>query len=364
MDKIKCDVLIIGGGVVGMSLASKIAKDGFNCILVEAEEKLGLHASSRNNKVLEAGIYYQSNTLKHRLCVEGKNLLYDYLKVNNIRHEKCGEIIFSTDEAESLILKKFHEQAKSSSVAIERVTQKNFDKLPNFIKPIEAIYTPETGIFDSSQFLVSLSYFFEQADGLIAKSTKLEKLWLEENSIRSLCASSTEKFYISSKVVINAAGGHALKILKMLYPKKYKNFSDYFLKCHYFKLKNNYNVDKLYFIPFSKNCIGLNLIIDCFGNTRFGLDKLFETQLYDYTQQVPDRDIFKNIKEKFNGINLLDLKYEFCGNSSKIKIDGKLIEDFMIVSEHEDRFINLLGIDSPGLTSSLALANLVSSKFF
>ena len=155
MERIQSDCLIIGGGVAGLAIAQSLVKQYKNVFLIEKNNSLGQEVSSRNSEVIHAGIYYKKNSLKAKLCIEGKHLLYDYLNKNRLPFKKCGKFVVSVSDQET---KKLHEIKKNAlECGVEDLEFNNSGLLKYpFIKFSEALYSPSSGIFDSQSFMMSL----------------------------------------------------------------------------------------------------------------------------------------------------------------------------------------------------------------
>jgi L-2-hydroxyglutarate oxidase LhgO len=362
MDDIKCDILIIGGGVIGAACALKMSQQGYNCILADAEAHLGAHTSSRNSEVIHAGLYYPNNSLKLTACIEGKELLYAYLKNSKIRYYNCGKVVFAVDDAGCDSLSSLFSQASSNNVNILRMSRSKITDLPGIIDCKEALYSPDTGIFDSTEFLKSLIYHFEDNDGLVASSTSVIDIKVFNNFFKSTCQFGTEQFTVTSKKIINAAGTNALNILKNTFNSKYRNYENFYVKGHYFNLSNKHKFTKLYYPVPNELGLGVHLTIDCNGAAKFGPDTVITEGPYNYSQETTLNAMYNRIRQNFVRIEKNDLSYAYSGIRPKILINNKCFPDYKITDDCNGGFVSLLGIESPGLTSCLALANMISER--
>lgn len=357
---IDTDVVLVGGGVIGLSIANEIASLGCECILLEAEDLFASHTSSRNSEVIHAGIYYQTGSLKHKLCVEGKHLLYRYLIQNRIDHLNCGKIIFSIDNHTDEKLHKLANQAINNDVNFEFLPRAKLRDLPPIMSPMNAMFSPSTGILNSGQFISSLRYNFEEKKGLAVHSTKVTNVILEETGILITCQSANDEFVLRCKSLVNAAGANSLNILKKVFPEKYNKYQDFYVKGHYFDAKIKSGIDKLYYPVPNELGLGVHLTIDLHNNVRFGPDTVPVMDPFDYSQSTSECHMKAAIRANFPKIDETTLSYTYAGIRPKIIIDGEISNDFLIENDHNSRFISLLGIESPGLTSSLAIARKVA----
>jgi len=356
MNTIKSDITIVGGGVIGLALGKFFSKDR-KVILLEKETQIGSHCSSRNSEVIHGGIYYEKDSLKAKFCNIGRNLLYEYADKKNIPYRKCGKLIFASSKDDLCRLDDILLNARQNSVHLSLLSQRQIDKYDNFGKFVAAIFSPETGIVNSHDFLHSLAFDIEKNKGIISKNIKVKEVQTYKNEIELACIQKGEFFKIRSKKVFLSNASGALKLLKKLNPDKYKYHQNYFVKGHYYSYtKERFNGPLLYPIP-DELGLGVHLTMDMQGNIRFGPDTTVTETYNDYTDTSSPDCFFTKIKKNFPKIDLNDIAFTYAGVRPKIKIKDKLINDFIIEDECNENLTALMGIESPGLTASLAIAS-------
>jgi len=297
--------------------------------------------------------------LKRKHCIRGRKLLYEYLENNDITYQKCGKIIFSLNADSDESLNNIFQNSIRSNVKLNYLSAAEIKNLPSFIKPRNAVHSPETGIFDTGEYLNSLLYNFEENGGLAINSTRAVE-FIGDNGLEVVCESPVDRFRIKCQQVINAAGANALNLIQSLYPDKYMHYSNFYVKGHYFNLNKKLLVDKLYYPIPSDLGLGVHLTIDLNGQVKFGPDTLEVENPHDYLQKTSIQNMHDAIAKNFRNIGPDDISFSYSGVRPKIKFRSSLYPDFCILSDNDGRIISLLGIESPGLTSSLSIAQDVS----
>ena len=359
MDVIKTDILVIGAGAVGLSIAAKLVKLRQNVVVIDMEKYVGSHTSSRNSEVIHAGLYYKSGSLKESFCLSGKKLLYDYIKTKGIKYRQCGKVIFSNHKSCDSELDIIYDRASAAGVSINYLSQQKKKYLPDFIKVSNALETPETGIFDSHAFLYSLLDEIESSGGVVARNTRFDSLYSIGEKIVIKCRSSNEVFLIETRKLINAAGLYALDIAKNIEMVSFYDYANYFVKGHYYSYVKDLPVEKLYYPLPSDLGLGIHLTIDLSNNIRFGPDSHVSPFREDYSNAVDERQFKGYVLQNFK-VDEDKLNFSYCGIRPKINKSGKIMDDFIIHNSNKYNIIHMIGIDSPGLTSSLAIAEYVA----
>ena len=359
MERIQSDCLIIGGGVAGLAIAQSLVKQYKNVFLIEKNNSLGQEVSSRNSEVIHAGIYYKKNSLKAKLCIEGKHLLYDYLNKNRLPFKKCGKFVISVSDQET---KKLHEIKKNAlECGVEDLEFNNSGLLKYpFIKFSEALYSPSSGIFDSQSFMMSLKNEFEQYGGIallrninlkIEKSTAGFDVLVEDKN-------TGEIFIVKTNLLINSSGLNAARIANDYYGKE--KFKNKFIKGEYYSYQGKERLGHLIYPLPTENSLGLHATLDLGKGIRFGPSAYLTNDIH-YSLDKNKKDLFlKKIQSYWPSIRKENLLPAYSG--IRPLLDGQ--DDFLIdFSENtESLFVNVLGYASPGLTSSLALAKYIKSK--
>lgn len=370
--KMDYDVVVIGAGVVGLACAYKLSSKNLSVLVVEKNKSFGMETSSRNSEVIHAGIYYPNNSLKAKLCVAGNKAIYQWCNKHNVPHSRIGKYIIATNQQEAKELERLYIQAMNNDVDnISRIPVSELKKIEPNIKAVAALWSPDTGIINSHLFMESL---VNATQGFICDFAYQHTFLSSESngeSYSSFISDDKPKIYkISSKYVVNAAGLDAdtiascfgLDIERLNYTLRYS-------KGNYYKLKSNKKdiVNHLvYPIPEKlNNGLGIHLTKDLDGEVRLGPDSVFlDSRDKDYS--VSDKlqgKFFDSVSKYLNGIEFDDIYPDQAGIRAKLKSDNGYFRDFIIQEEGRNRLaglINLIGIDSPGLTSSLAIADMIT----
>ncbi len=372
MDKVDC--LVIGAGVIGLAIAREIAKNGFETIIVEREKSFGTIISSRNSEVIHAGIYYPANSLKTQLCIKGNNLLYQYCNKNHIATKRCGKLIVATDRNQLSDLERIYSQAISNGVKdLSLINSKDAKSLEPNLNCVSAIYSGSTGIIDSHNFMLSLLGEFENYGGrIVYQAPFLSANFLNKNefNVRIGGNSNTE---IQTKYLINCAGLSAPNVAELIngMPKN-KIPKAYFAKGNYFSLSGKSPFNRLIYPIPQPGGLGIHLTIDMNGSAKFGPDVEWlqiEAENQINYQVDPDRSskFYSSIQQYWPQLAEGSLEPNYSGVRPKITLDG--FADFMLQTKLDhslDGLVNLYGFESPGLTSSLAIAehvkNLITSQ--
>ena len=377
------DAVVVGAGVVGLAIATALAKTGKKVIVLEANENIGQETSSRNSGVIHAGIYYDKNSLKAKTCVSGRHLLYEYLEKHKVNYKKIGKYIV-TNRTRSEQLEKLFFKGIDNGVGDLKINEKKYleKKIPEIRADI-AIYSPSTGILDVHGFMNSLTGEIQDYGGYIAKLSKFIFARRTKDSshgweIQVSCGKNgTEKIMISSHWVINAAGLFAESIAKQIegYPTKFIP-ETYFVKGNYFTVGGNYSFDNLIYPLPEKDGLGIHLTLDLSNQVILGPDTepLEKENIYN-SDGVPkfDYSVDKKQREKFFSsvvkwwphLKLDSIQPGYSGIRPKLKTKLGTSRDFIIqgyLQTETPGLINLYGIESPGLTASLSLADLVAKQ--
>ena len=352
-DELKFDVAIIGAGALGLATSFALKDTALSVVIIEKESIVGAMTSSRNSEVIHSGIYYPKKSLKQRLCIEGQELLYDHLERYGINYKSCGKYIFSNDPTGDDNLAVLLENGKDNGVDLELVSRKRKEYLAEFCNISEAIYSPNTGIFNSHEFIQSLLVSAQDSEHVIALNTSVEAIDYSENTPTILCQTINEKFFVNARVIINAAGLGALKLLQSI-DNAALCFSNYFVKGHYFSTSQHLPIEQLLYPMPSKLGLGVHMTKDLNGSVKFGPDTLPVTSHQNYDCQCDVTNFTSAVATNFKGIDLDRLSFSYSGIRPKIKQHGKISNDFIFYSTDEANLISALSYESPGLTSSLA----------
>lgn len=363
------NITIIGAGVVGLAIAEKLTKEFNNVFVLEKHPTFGQETSSRNSEVIHAGIYYPQGSLKSRLCIQGKRLLYDYCNKYNIRFRKCGKLIVATSPEEIRILEGIKQSAENNGVDDLSILEK--DRISEFepnIFALGAIFSPSTGIIDSHGLMKQFEINICNRGSQIVYGSEVTGIRKNRDGyIVTVRDHTSGSFDFSSGILINAAGLTSDKISEMAGLRD-DNLRIRFCKGEYFRLaapKNRLISRLIYPVPeHNLEGIGIHVTVDLAGGVKLGPDVTYlNANVYDYRVNPEKQGSFFRSARKFLPfLEYNDLAPEMAGIRPKIQAPGEPVRDFYIEEETKrgcPGLINLIGIESPGLTSSLAIANYV-----
>lgn len=369
MDKI--DIAIIGAGVVGLAVAAEVSGAGRSVFVLEKEDSFGKHTSSRNSEVIHAGIYYKPESLKANLCIEGNALIYEICEKNNIAYKKISKIIVATSEKEISDLYRLYKNAKDSGVkALEMINNVQIVKMEPNVEADAGIFSPATGIFDTHSFM---KYFIAKATENKAQisynSEVVEIKKTDEGYEITVLDADRQRFSFIAQVVINCAGLFSDKIAQMAgIDIKAKGYELKFCKGQYFRVsgKSQKLVSRLvYPVPRPHgHSLGIHAGIDLAGNLRFGPDEHYmKENIIDYNiDETQKQAFFESASKYMQKLKVEDFYPDTAGIRPKLQGPDDDFRDFVIKDEKEfglEGFINLIGIESPGLTAAPAIARMV-----
>jgi len=358
------DTVVIGAGVVGLAIARKFALSKRDVLVIEEQSTFGTITSTRNSGVIHAGVYYDKDSLKSKLCPIGNRLLYEYCDKYQIPHINTGKFIVATSSDESKELQNILDQSQDSGVEGIKFVSKEYvkDKEP-LIECVEALYVPTTGIIDQSALMRSYIGEIEDKGGSISFNSKFLKSETVNGIFQSKILCDEEEIEINSNNLINAAGLYAGEISQGIKSLKQETIPNiYYAKGNYFDTGRNLNIKHLIYPVPNEASLGLHLGLDLGMQVRFGPDVEWIDEI-NYDVSDSRLDIFyRGIKKYLPSIDKSLLKPGYSGIRPKLKNKGQGKSDFLIqgTKEHNiNNLVNLYGIESPGLTSSLSIANYV-----
>jgi L-2-hydroxyglutarate oxidase LhgO len=362
------EITIIGAGVVGLAIAERVSEDFNDVFLLEKHLTFGQETSSRSSEVIHAGIYYPENSLKARLCVEGKNLLYDFCKKFDIPYNNCGKLIVATTKEEVGIIDGIRNKALINGVDLKEMDRDEIRDLEPNIFALKALYSSTTGIVDSHSLMKQFETNTINNGGQIVYGSEVTGIRKIDNGYEIILLDSDKKEYtFTTTVVINSAGLTSDKISEMAGMAD-DDLRIMFCKGQYFRLKSPKNklIKRLIYPVPHQNMegIGIHVTIDMGGGVKLGPDvKYLDSNIQDYKVDPEKQEAFFLSAKKFLPfIEIDDIVPEMAGIRPKIQKPGEAQKDFYIKEESErgcPGFINLIGMESPGLTSSISIANYV-----
>ena len=364
------DCIVIGAGVVGLSVARAIARGGREVIVIERERHAGLHISSRNSEVVHAGIHYAPGSLKARLCVLGRDLLYRYCEVHGIGYRRCGKLTVAASAAEAGQLERLRVNARASGVDdLEWLDRDAARRLEPELQCALALHSPSTGIIDSHALLQCLQGDAESYGANVAFGTAVTALRPADRGIEvSVDAQSSPS--VQARWIVNCAGLSAAAVAATMVDFPRSSIPKiHFAKGSYFSLPGRAPFSHLiYPAPAIGGHLGVHLTLDLGGSARFGPDM----QWLDGLDGAPDYAVdalrapafAEAIRQYWPGVPAARLAPAYAGVRPKLSGPGETSRDFLISGPADHGMqgvVNLFGIESPGLTACLALGDVVAA---
>ncbi len=359
MDQI--DVAVIGAGVVGLAVARELAQRGREVVIIEAAGAIGTGISSRNSEVIHAGLYYPAGSLKARLCVRGQALLYDYCTARRIAHRRCGKLVVATRAADLPRLEQVAAQGAANGVeGLRLLSRAETHALEPDLATTGALLSPASGIVDSHALMTALLADAEAAGATLALASPLVdgqrdgERWLLHVG---------PGYHLGAQLVVNAAGLFATEVAAALgTPAPPLRFA----RGHYFSLASRAPFSRLIYPLPVDGGLGIHLTLDLAGQARFGPDVQW---LADHSPQSLDYGVTPGLAPAFEGeirrywpgLPTGALQPAYSGIRPKLSGPGDAPADFRI-DTLAPGLIQLFGIESPGLTAALALAEEVATR--
>ena len=364
----KVNIIIIGAGAVGLSIAAELSRSHKDIVVVERNPSFGQETSSRNSEVIHAGIYYPKDSLKLKTCLEGKVILYEFCTRNHIPHKRLGKLIIAINKDEVKDLEKLFLHGKENGVDdLELISKAQVKRIEPGINAESAIYSPSTGIFDTHSFMKRLASSFKKNGGQAAYNSEVTGI-AKTNSGYEITVKDSQKddFTLSSNVVINCAGLDSDRVAAFAGLKK-AEYKLKYCKGDYFRLSRSKeaNIKHLvYPVPKEdRGGLGIHLTLDLTGSIRLGPDDEYVQEIDYKIDHSKAKLFYESVKTFLPFVKVSDIYPDTSCVRPKLQGEGEGFRDFII--RHEDAsglpgFINLIGIESPGLTASLSIAKMVS----
>lgn len=362
MEQIDC--VVVGAGVVGLAVARALAQAGRDVLVMEACDAIGTQTSARNSEVIHAGIYYPAGSLKARLCVRGKALLYAYCAERNLPHRRCGKLIVATDDLQRAQLQ--HIAAKAAVNGVHDLVWLSAAEargLEPELRCVAALQSPSTGIVDSHALMLSLLGDVEAAGGVLALNSPLASMSVAQDAIELKAIDGTQ---LRAHTVINAAGhgAPALAAQTQGLPSEYVPQA-YFAKGSYFTLSGRSPFSHLIYPVPETAGLGVHLTLDLGGQARFGPDVQWVDDVQDLqVDSARGEAFYAEVRRYWPALADGALQPAYAGMRPKISGPSAVAADFVIqgpVAHGVPGLVNLFGIESPGLTSALAIAETVEN---
>jgi L-2-hydroxyglutarate oxidase LhgO len=360
------DVAVIGAGVVGLAVARALARAGREVFVLEAERGVGLHTSSRNSEVIHAGIYYPAGSLKTRLCVEGRPLLYAYCAERAIPHARTGKLIVATSDEEIPVLERLKKSAESNGVEdLVWLSERDARSLEPGVNCVRALLSPSTGIIDSHALITSLRADAEAAGASLALMTPVVGGRVCDGGIE-LSLGGDEPASVMFRLVVNCAGLWAPDVARRIEGVPTKAIPvQRFARGHYFILAGRSPFRHLVYPVPPAGGLGIHVTLDLSGAARFGPDVQWVAGVDYGFDESRGEAFYRSIRRYYPALADGQLQPGYVGVRPKLSGPDEPAADFAIRGPAEHGvpgLINLYGIESPGLTAALALANHVLHK--
>lgn len=353
------NILIIGAGVVGLSVAKALSVEFEDVVLVEKEKTFGRHTSSRNSEVIHSGIYYPQESLKAKLCVQGCDMLYNFAREYGIQFNNCGKLIVATSEKEISELYRLKENGEKNGVKNLRILEKEeCNDLEPQINALKALRVESTGIIDTHKLMAKLESKAEENDVFMVYGMEVTTIKKTDNSY--IVHFANGEVY-QANIVINCAGLHSDTIAQMVGLNIEENKLKLQLcKGEYYKNNHITNIKQLiYPVPDPDGIfLGIHLTINLNNEVRFGPNAYYVDEV-DYKMDENYKHDFYEAINRYMDVSINSLHLDDCGIRPKLQGARDEVRDFYIQDESEKGFpgfINLIGIESPGLTSCLSIA--------
>jgi L-2-hydroxyglutarate oxidase LhgO len=355
------DAVVVGAGVVGLSVARRLAMAGREVLLLEAAGSFGTQTSSRNSEVIHAGIYYPTGSAKARLCVQGKAMLYRYCEARGVPHRRIGKLLVAVDDAERPVLQRYADSARANGVELEPLSAAQVVALEPAVRAVAGLWSESTGIVDSHALMLAMLGDAEHAGATLACRAPVVGGSVAPDGTKRLSVGGDEPMQLGCRLLVNCAGLGAQSVARALDGLPRATIPrEYFAKGHYFTLAARSPFRHLVY-PMPNNAgLGIHVTLDLAGQCRFGPD-------VSGWPSAPDYDFEAGLEPKFVqairrywpelGDGMLQPGY--TGVRPKVTGPTEAAGDFVIQGADVHGIpglVNLYGIESPGLTASLAIA--------
>ena len=362
------DTCIVGAGVVGLAIARSLGKKTDSLLVLEQEKSIGQGISSRNSDVIHAGIYYPEGSLKSSLCVQGNKALYEYCLNRNIPFSRCGKLIVAQSIDDSSTLENLLNQAKANGVMdLEFWDKKKISDQEPALNALMALYSPSTGILDSHALMTAYVADISKAGGEVILNTKVVSIKYRHNIFTVSCLIENESYEFTCNKLVNSAGLGAQNLASTCDFIEAKRIPKLYLcKGSYvnFTPKNPFK-HLIYPLPDANGAgLGVHGTIDIGGQLKFGPNTEYLTA-EDYTpSEAIIEEYYGQIKRYYPAVKMKDLQLAYSGIRPKLQGPHDSVKDFIIESCEKHGIpglVQLFGIESPGLTASLAIGDHVAS---
>jgi L-2-hydroxyglutarate oxidase LhgO len=359
------DAVVIGAGVVGLAVARELANAGREVLILEAESHFGTQTSSRNSEVIHAGIYYPTGSLKARLCVQGREMLYRYCVERGVPHRQIGKVLVASTEDERTVLAKYAHQAAINGVMLEPLDSAGVRSLEPEVKAVSGLWSPSTGIIDSHGLMLALLGDAQARDAMLVVQTPVTGVRVIDRGFE-LSTGGADPMRLRCRMLVNSAGLAAQQMaasIEGLAPQHVP--PAYYAKGHYFSLAARAPFTHLVYPMPDEAGLGIHVTLDLAGRCKFGPDVTRWLSAPDYVfEEGLEPRFAAAIRRYWPGLPDGALQPDYTGVRPKVSGPGQAAGDFVLQgpgAHSVTGLVNLFGIESPGLTASLAIAREVAS---
>jgi L-2-hydroxyglutarate oxidase LhgO len=361
------EAIVVGAGVVGLAVARELARAGRETIVLEQHDLIGSEVSSRNSEVIHAGLYYPPGSLRATLCVRGKSLMYNFARENGVAHEAVTKLLVATSRAQLPKLKAITETARQNGVDdLQTLTGAEARQLEPELSCEAALLSPSTGIIDSHGFMQALEGHLTSHGGQVVLETPVTAIARGGNGLFTLTLGGPAGGSITCETLVLSAGLHVSKLARTLaYGDRYTVPPTYYAKGQYYALSGK-SPFKRHIYPMPEGAwLGLHATVDLGGRCKFGPDIQWIPEI-DYSFDAGKIDAFPDsIRSYYPALDPSRLHADYTGIRPKLYREGEAVPDFRIdgpAVHGISGLVILAGIESPGLTASLAIAEVASER--
>lgn len=356
------DAVVVGAGVVGLAVARALALQGREVVVLEAQDAIGTGTSSRNSEVIHAGIYYPEGSLKAQWCVQGKAMLYDYCESRHVAYKRCGKLIVATNAAQNAQLDTIAQAAKANGVHdLQGLTAAQAIALEPDLACTAALLSPSTGIVDTHGLMLALQADLEQFGGMVVLQSLVKSI---QAGVQGLHFMTQDDQAWGANTLVNCAGHGATALARNtqgLSPAHTEQA--YYAKGNYFSLAGRTPFQHLIYPVPEAAGLGVHLTLDLAGQAKFGPDVQWTDSPDDVVVDPARGDAFyAEVRKYWPGLEDGALNAAYAGIRPKISGPGAPSRDFVLSGPRQHGvagLVNLMGIESPGLTSCLAIGEAV-----
>jgi len=361
---VRINCVIAGAGVIGLAVGRALALSGRNVLVLEQAEAFGTLTSSRNSEVIHAGLYYEPGSLKAKTCVTGRRELYQYLESRHIGHKRVGKLIVAQNDAELAKIRQLADRGKTNGVeGLMILDGSQTQKMEPALQCVGSLYSQQTGIIDSHEFMQALESDIESAGSMVVYRAPIISGEAQADHV-VLRVGGADPTVIQADSFVNATGYNASQLSENIDGIGPDNIPETrYCKGNYFTLSGKAPFSRLIYPAPAKHGLGVHLTLDMGGQSRFGPDtEWIDVENYEVDPERADQ-FYGEIRKYWPGMPDGVLQPGYAGIRPKIFTNGNLHSDFMIKTpdDHGAPVVALYGIESPGLTASLAIGEIVKS---